>query len=72
MEKIFVCTIDTMEEDLLINGFEEIEIKGIIENIEEEIKDCSFTVDGNYVVGGVTATYLNDKYNINFIDKYIE
>lgn len=65
LNKIFICTYDSMVMDLLRNEKDENEIDLIIDDI---VKSSNMlVVSGTYIMGVVTAAYLKIQYDINCV-----
>lgn len=73
MDKIYVCTEDSIVVDLLTEGNEEEQIEGMIGSIIREIMEFrSFVISNNYICSGTTAIYLKKQYGINCIEIKLE
>lgn len=67
---IYLCTVDTIAENLLLNGLEE-KLESIIEELNEDGMVFR-TTDGTYIMGQAIAAFLKLKYGINTIMKELE
>lgn len=61
MKEIYICTNDTILQDLLIAGIQE----NFNSIIDELVDNACVIINGNYILGEVTAAYLKLQYNIN-------
>ena len=66
MINVYTFNNDTMGEDLIDNGIKEEDVERVRQEIVNELHlGKVIEVEGNYIVGAMTATLLKEKYAIN-------
>ena len=72
MTKVYIFNNETIYEDLIDNNIDEENIAETTQNIIQELRMGKMVeIDGNYIIGNLSACLLYEKYKVNSFEELL-